>query len=116
ITDEDLAKLDQLALRARPNDSEDWAEHVQQFDFALHLLIAERSGSFALAEAIRKCWSFKQLSYIAVPEKPQSLARGYEEHLSLLEALRARDARTAQAAMLFHLRSAATLRPAQTIV
>jgi DNA-binding GntR family transcriptional regulator len=113
---EEVSHLERLAAEARPHERPDWAEAAQRFDFAMHLAIAEHCGNFALGEAIRKCWSFKQLSYLAAPERPETLEKGYREHVALLEALRARDPQTARAAMLFHLRSAATLRPAKTIV
>jgi DNA-binding GntR family transcriptional regulator len=116
ITDEDLARLDELAIAARPHSHGDWQAAAQAFDFALHLTIAERSGNFALGEALRKIWKFKRISYLAAPEPAQTLEKGYAEHLALLAALRARDAETARAAMLFHLRSAGTLRTARNIV
>ena len=83
---------------------------------AIHLAIADHSGNFALAETIRKIWTFKRISYLAIPEPPETLEKSYAEHLALLAALRARDAETARAAMLFHLRSAATLRTVRNIV
>jgi DNA-binding GntR family transcriptional regulator len=116
ITPEELARLDQLASDAQPHSSEDWPAAAQRFDFALHLAIADHSGNFALAETIRKIWTFKRISYLAIPEPAETLERGYAEHLALLAALKARDAETARAAMLFHLRSAATLRAARNIV
>jgi DNA-binding GntR family transcriptional regulator len=116
ITDADLALLDQLANAAQPHSQPDWQAAAQQFDFALHLTVAERSGNFALGETLRKIWTFKRLSYLALPEPAETLEKGYAEHLALLTALRARDAETARAAMLFHLRSAGTLRAARNIV
>lgn len=116
ITAEDLAHLDQLAAEARPQSRPKWEAAAQQFDFALHLTVADRSGNFALAETLRKIWTFKRISYLAAPEPAETLEKGYAEHLSLLAALHARDAETARAAMLFHLRSAASLRRAQNIV
>lgn len=116
VSDEELAELDRMAAAAEPNKSPDWPDTAQKFDFALHLAIARHAGNFVLGEAIRKCWSFKRLSYIAVPQDPATIEKGYHEHLTLLEALRARDPETARAAMLFHLRSAARLRPTATIV
>jgi DNA-binding GntR family transcriptional regulator len=116
ITGEDLARLNQLAAEARPHSQPNWPAAAQRFDFAIHLAIADHSGNFALAETIRKIWTFKRISYLAVPELPETLEKGYAEHLALLAALQARDAETARAAMLFHLRSAATLRAARNIV
>ena len=116
ITEEDLARLTQLAAEARPHSHPDWPAAAQRFDFAIHLAIADRSGNFALAETIRKIWTFKRISYLAAPEPPETLEKGYAEHLALLAALQARDTETARAAMLFHLRSAARLRTARNIV
>jgi DNA-binding GntR family transcriptional regulator len=116
ITAEALARLDQLAAEAKPHSREDWLAAAQRFDFALHLAIADHSGNFALAETIRKIWTFKRISYLAIPEPAETLEKGYAEHLALLAALKARDAETARAAMHFHLRSAATLRAARNIV
>lgn len=114
--EEEVARLRGLAEEARPGVRPDWLEAAQRFDFELHLAIARACGNFALGEAIRKCWAFKRLSYQAVPEKPASLEKGYQEHVAVLDALAAHDPQTARAAMLFHLRSAAALRPAKTIV
>lgn len=116
ITDSELARLDQLAKEAKPHSHADWPLAAQRFDFAIHLAIADHSGNFALAETIRKIWTFKRISYLAIPEPPKTLEKGYAEHLALLAALTARDAETARAAMLFHLRSAATLRTVRNIV
>lgn len=113
---EDLARLRAHAEEARPHSHAEWPAAAQRFDFALHLTIADRSGNFALRETIRKIWAFKRLSYLAAPERPETLERGYGEHLSLLDALERRDGETARAAMLFHLRSAGTLRQNSTIV
>lgn len=116
ITVEELSRLDELAAAARPRSHPAWESAAQEFDFALHLAIADHAGNFALAQTIRKIWTFKRLSYLAAPEPAATLERGYTEHCALLAALHARDAETARAAMLFHLRSAATLRSARNIV
>jgi DNA-binding GntR family transcriptional regulator len=116
IGDDDLARLKALAEAARPHAHAEWPAAAQQFDFALHLAIADHAGNFALTETLRKIWTFKRISYLAAPEPAETLERGYGEHLALLAALAAHDSETARAAMLFHLRSAATLRPSRNIV
>jgi len=116
MTNRDLERLRGYAAAALPHSHPEWTQSAQQFDFALHLTIADRSGNFALRETIRKIWAFKRISYLAAPEKAETLERGYGEHLALLEALEKRDGETARAAMLFHLRSAGTLRQSRTIV
>lgn len=116
IPAEELDRLEAMSRLAAPRDDGDWFAAAQAFDFALHLAMAEHCGNLVLGEAIRKCWSYKRLSYEAVPEKPESLACGYREHLAILAALRARDGETAAVATHFHLRSAVMLRPAERIV
>jgi DNA-binding GntR family transcriptional regulator len=116
ITAEDLARLDQLAASAAPHGASDWQAAAQRFDFALHLTVADRCGNFALGATLRKIWTFKRVSYRAAPEAAATLEKGYAEHLAVLTALHAGDGETARAAMLFHLRSAASLRGAKNIV
>lgn len=116
ITDEELANLKALAEEARPGGKKDWTEAAQRFDYALHLAIAGSCGNLALCEAIKKCWSFKRISYEAGEDSPEAVARGFNEHMAILEALLKRDRRTASVAMLFHLRAAAAYRPKATIV
>lgn len=116
LTGETLSHLQAHAEAARPHAHPDWAAAAREFDFALHLAIAEHSGNFALEQTIRKIWTFKRISYLAAPERIETLERGYGEHLALLDALARRDAETARAAMWFHLRSAGNLRTSRTIV
>ncbi len=116
IKDEDMARLDKLSEAARPHSSPNWTESAQQLDFDIHLTIARSTTNFALGETIRKIWAYKRLSYLAAPEKPETLEKGYGEHQAILDALRTHDAKSAEIAMRFHLRSAATLRTTQTIV
>ena len=117
ITTEQLDELQQLADEARPRrGSVDWTDAARRFDYALHLAIADASGNLPLAAAIHKCWQFKRLSYAAVDEPAENLAQGYREHLAVLDALRAGDGQRASAAVLFHLRSAVSTRPASRIV
>jgi DNA-binding GntR family transcriptional regulator len=115
IPDETFAKLDELSAAAADPSRPDWSEAIEKFDFALHLAIADNTDNLALREAIRKCWSFKRLSY-AVADRPETLEKAMAEHQAILAALKARDPQTAAAAMLFHLRSAANLRAERRIV
>jgi DNA-binding GntR family transcriptional regulator len=113
---DDFAQLDALAARARPDSGAAWEAAAQEFDFAIHGVIADRCGNFVLGQTIRKIWSFKRISYLAAPEPAETLAQGYREHCALLAALHAHDGETARAAMLFHLRSAGSLRGGKNIV
>lgn len=112
----ELTRLTEMATAAANRADQTWTVLARQFDFALHLSIADHTGNLVLGEAIRKCWSYKNLSYAAGSDSAATLEKGYREHLAILESLFARDAATASAAMQFHLRSAASLRPSKTIV
>jgi len=113
---ERLADLRRLAEAARPGAERPlWPLSAREFDFALHLAVADHCGNLALGAAIRKCWSFKELSYSAGSDSPGILEQAFQEHLLILHALEDRDGPTASAAMLLHLRSAAKYRDQRII-
>jgi DNA-binding GntR family transcriptional regulator len=116
IGPEAIAELQRLASAAEPRDDPAWMRASKEFDYAMHLAIAEHAGNLPLREAIRKCWSYKRISYDAGQDTPETLRLGYQDHLALLEALRAGDAELARAAMLFHLHHAASWRIDSRIV
>ena len=115
ITDDDLARLDQLAAEAKPAFASGLAGRRPAVRFRPAPGDRRPRGNFALGETIRKIWTFKRISYLAAPEPAETLEKGYGEHLALLAALHARDAETARAAMLFHLRSVAAHRTSRTL-
>jgi DNA-binding GntR family transcriptional regulator len=116
LTPDQIERLQQMATAATPGSHENWRDAAREFDFALHLAIAQRCGNLVLEQTIRKCWSYKRLSYEAGQDTPESLAAGHAEHLQVLEALKSGDEESAKAAMRLHLLSAAKLRPATRIV
>ncbi|RIK85057.1 MAG: hypothetical protein DCC67_04485 [Planctomycetota bacterium] len=115
ITEPALRQLEQQAAAVAPQ-TEGWTKRAREFDFALHLSIADHAGNQPMRDAIYKCWHYKQLSYELGPDRPTSIVRGYEEHLTILEALKAGDAATASAAMELHLRLAGSYRPEGRVV
>jgi DNA-binding GntR family transcriptional regulator len=116
INREALLALESAAEDASPEREAGWVERARQFDFQLHLTIADHCGNQPLRGAIYKCWQYKGLSYVLAPDRSDSILRGYKEHLSILEALRAGDSQTAAAAMELHLRHASSYRPEKHIV
>jgi DNA-binding GntR family transcriptional regulator len=116
ITDDAIAKLERMAAEVAPNTDSQWFKRARQFDFELHQAIADHCGNQPLRGAIHKCWQYKGLSYELGPDRSESILRGYEEHLSILAALKARDVQTASAAMELHLRHASSYRPETRIV
>jgi DNA-binding GntR family transcriptional regulator len=70
-----------------------------RLDFNFHALIYEASGNPFLQEILE---SIKNKMRPLVPLTKPSLARGYEEHKRVLEALRSRDPEKAREALLEH--------------
>jgi DNA-binding GntR family transcriptional regulator len=116
ITEEQLARLRRLADLVKPTANGGWTVAARQFDYALHLAIADSCGNLPLRTTLYRCWSFKRISYDAGKDNPAYLEVGYREHLAILQALERRDPETASAAMLFHLRSAVYLTADHRIV
>lgn len=116
MTPEALETLELASAAVAPFADPQWLERARQFDFQLHLTIADHCDNQPLRGAICKCWQYKGLSYELGSDDPQVLLRGYEGHTSILTALKARDAQTAAAAMELHLRHASSYRPEKRIV
>lgn len=110
MSTETQRELERKRQAAEPEGSEQWMMAARQFDQSIHLSIADCCGNLPLRKTIYKCWSYKQLIFDAGHDDPAGVEIGYREHAAILQALTRRDAATASAAMLFHLRSAACLR------
>jgi DNA-binding GntR family transcriptional regulator len=116
ITPEAIAALERAGLDVAPETDPKWTERARQFDFQLHRTLADHCDNLPLRGAIYKCWQYKGLSYELGADDVQALLRGYEEHMSIVAAVKARDAQTAAAAMELHLRHASSYRPEKRIV
>jgi len=102
-----LGDLQTLAVDAKPGQSADWQTAARWLDQALHLVIAEFCGNLAMREIIRRCWSYKCLSYEAGNDTDRHLREGWKQHVALIEAIVAGDAGGAAVLMEEHLKSAA---------
>jgi DNA-binding GntR family transcriptional regulator len=102
-----LADLRTLVEDAKPGPRRDWQVAARWLDQALHLVVAEYGGNLAMREILRRCWSYKRLSYEAGNDSERHLREGWKQHASLVEALGGGDAEGATARMEEHLRSAA---------
>jgi DNA-binding GntR family transcriptional regulator len=116
MTQEALDRLQQAAESISPNSDDRWPARAREFDFVLHLKIADHCGNQPLRSAIYKCWDYKRLSYELAADRIESILRGYGEHQSILAALLEHDSATAAAAMELHLRHASSYRPERRIV
>ncbi|WP_442482960.1 GntR family transcriptional regulator [Aeoliella sp. SH292] len=105
-----------LIADAEPMVRECWKIAAMLLDFSLHLAIAEYCGNEPLAAAIRKCWSFKRVSYSLSGDCGENLEAEYFEHVALFEALAAGDAQKARSRMAGHLKNASDTRPSARIV
>ncbi|WP_166820211.1 GntR family transcriptional regulator [Thalassoroseus pseudoceratinae] len=108
IPDSVLEELEELANAISPDDDPSWMQKSREFDYAIHHAVAEYADNLPLCEAIRKCWSFKRLSYDAGQDTEETLRNGYVDHLHILKAFRLRNPDMAEAAMRWHLQHAAS--------
>ena len=107
VPSEVLADLKTLAEDARPGKRPDWQTAARWLDLALHLVIAEYCGNLSMREIIRRCWSYKRLSYEAGNDTDSHLREGWKQHGSILQAIASGKADDAAALMSEHLRTAA---------
>ena len=101
---------------ARPARGKEWQTHARWLDHALHLVIAEYCGNLSIRETLRRCWSYKRLSYEAGNDSEAHLKRGYLQHAAILDALAAGSEDAAATLMAEHLDASAPSRPGQRIV
>lgn len=106
IPGEVLDDLELLARDAAPGKSMDWQTAARWLDQALHLVIAEFGGNLAMRAILRRCWSYKRLSYEAGNDSDRHLREGWKQHAALIEALREGNPARVSALMEEHLRSA----------
>jgi DNA-binding GntR family transcriptional regulator len=86
------------------------------FDFALHLSIAEFCGNLAMKSTIKKCWSYKRLSYAISDSCRAALKPEYNQHVAILSAVAEGNADLARKQMLIHIQTATVSRFADRIV
>jgi len=101
-----LADLRALAGDAKPGKQLGWQEAARWLDQALHLVIADCCGNLAMRGIIRRCWSYKRLSYEAGNDSDRHLREGWNDHVALIEAIASGDGEAAARLMEAHLRKA----------
>jgi DNA-binding GntR family transcriptional regulator len=99
IDDKRLHKMERCLEAQRKVVESDDPVGYSRLDFTFHALIYEASGNPFLQEILE---SIKNKMRPLVPLTRPSLARGYEEHKKMLEALRFRDPEKASHALLEH--------------
>lgn len=106
IPDALLSDLQLLVQDAKPGKAAGWQTAARWLDQSLHLVIAEYGGNLAMREIIRRCWSYKRLSYEAGNDSDRHLRDGWRQHVALVEAIGADDPARVAALMEDHLKSA----------
>lgn len=101
-----LRELRRLATLAAPPANGQWGTEERQFDEALHQTIAESCGNARLHREIVRYGNLVRFVRSRVARSPKRLAQGHAEHLRILKALEARDARRAETEMADHIASA----------
>jgi DNA-binding GntR family transcriptional regulator len=107
IPGEVLADLELLVQDAKPGRTDSWQTAARWLDQALHLVIAEFGGNLAMRAIIRRCWSYKRLSYEAGNDSDRHLREGWKQHAAILTAIASGDRKEVAGRMEEHLRSAA---------
>ncbi len=102
-----LSDLQLLVQDARPDKAEGWRTAVRWLDPGLHLVIAEFSGNLAMRAIIRRCWSYKRLSYEASNDSDRHLRSEWKQHAGLVEAMASGDRDKVAERMEKHLKAAA---------
>ncbi len=110
------ADLDRLVQESTPQAGDDWQPYARLFDFALHLAIADHCGNLPMKTSIRKCWTYKRLSYELSDGCSDSLPKEQAEHCDILAALLEPDAETARRLMAAHLSVASQRRYSERVV
>jgi DNA-binding GntR family transcriptional regulator len=118
LTDADLADFEALAEAARDQTAPGYLKSSDEFDVALHGLIAERSGNPLLVREIRELHEMTllihdQLETVLIgghrvdPEEQRELrSMGWREHVKIVAAPKSKKPERCRAAMVAHIRSA----------
>lgn len=111
-----VADLERLADESRPTEEDAWECKARLLDFGLHLAIAEYCGNLPMKISIRKCWTYKQLSYELSEGCSGTLPKEHAEHVGILAALLKPNAEEARRLMAAHLSTASERRYSDRVV
>lgn len=106
IDPSELARLDAMAAAVRPTSATIDQEQALTFDAELHGSIARHCGNRKLAEEVRRYTNFVPILQRLAGRRDDRLLLAYEQHLRIMDALRAHDGPAAAEAMSSHIQSA----------
>jgi len=111
IDEETLHDLWALSREATPTKNYEWKAAAVFFDAALHLSIAEFCGNLPMKVAIRKCWSYKRLTYHLSSKSQAKLKKDYEHHVQILASVASGSPHETRKLMAEHLKAASKNAP-----
>jgi DNA-binding GntR family transcriptional regulator len=106
----DAGRLDDLEARARaarPGQGTNWVRRCLDFDIALHRLWMDRCGNSWLIADLEWLYQFLRIVQGWMSHDRASLALAYEEHVSILSAVRQGNKTLARRHLRAHIRHAA---------
>jgi len=109
LSDGQIKSLRALATRARPRDARDWPQRCLKFDLALHGLWTQRCGNSWLVADLERHYQFLRIFQSWIGRDLGALAKSYDEHLAILDALEAGDQTEAVARLRRHIQASARL-------
>lgn len=106
ITPADIAEVEAMAKAATPNKSPQWTRRCLAFDVALHRLWMDACGNGWLRHDLERLYQFLRIVQNLMSVDPRAMAIAYNQHLTILSALVARDQAAATQALRQHIRHA----------
>lgn len=107
--DGEIESLHTLATQSKPTGARDWTKRCLKFDLALHGLWMQRCGNSWLVASLEGHYRFLRIFQRWIGQNPTSLAKSYDEHLAILDALEKRDKAQALAKLRRHIQASAKL-------
>jgi DNA-binding GntR family transcriptional regulator len=102
----ELNRLLHLAEDVNGHKGSSWQEAALSFDMQLHRTIAEQCGNSRLQAEIHRATNFIPILQRLAGRRDGRLKLAYDEHLEILDAIRAQDADRASRTMADHVASA----------
>lgn len=107
ITPAQIRLIMKLAAQACPGKTSDWVKRCLNLDLALHKLWTEGCGNPWLIRDLEHHYRFLRVFQIWIARNPKEVAAAYQEHLEILNAIKAGDKPRALALLSDHISASA---------
>lgn len=104
-----IESLRTMATKALLRTSHDWPKRCLEFDLALHGLWTEHCGNAWLQTDLQRHCHFVQIFQSWIGHNPAALAKSYDEHLAILDALERRSKDEALSRLRQHIQASARI-------